>query len=220
VPLFRWVLLLLGILVVAGVFAYSRGWFNWRRESEAGTLEKREPVLEESSAIDPAPEPEREETPPVADEEVPLLTENSLVVTVRILPQPGTEFPAETLILALRAAGLKHGKFGIFHRHAESGRDRIRFSVASLVEPGSFDLSKLKESTYRGISIFMVLPAPEEGVELFDDMLLTARTVAREIDGRLVDEQGGALSVQRERYMREEVIDFLRRRQQVYSQSA
>jgi len=29
-----------------------------------------------------------------------------------------------------------------------------------------------------------------------------------------VDESGGALSVQRERYMREEVIDFLRRHNQ------
>lgn len=217
-PLFRWVLLFLGVLIVAGVFAYSRGWLTWRRQPQARAAEKREPVLEE--AVDVAAEPEPAVVPAPEEEPVPLLTNDSMVVTVRILPQPGTEFRAEELILALRAAGLQHGKFGIFHRVSESGTERIRFSVASLVEPGSFDLSKLKESTYRGVSVFMVLPAPEEGVELFDDMLLTARVVAREIDGRLVDEQGGALSVQRERYMREEVIDFLRRRQQAYSQSA
>ena len=217
-PLFRWVLLFLGALVVLGVFAYSRGWFSWRRESTDRALDKREPVLEEGT--EPAMEPDLDTSPALAEEQAPLLTNESMVVTVRILPQPGAEFPAEELILALRAAGLKHGKFGIFHRISESGTERIRFSVASLVEPGSFDLSKLKESSYRGVSVFMVLPAPEEGIELFDDMLLTARVVAREIDGRLVDEQGGALSVQRERYMREEVIDFLRRRQPAYSQSA
>ena len=51
-------------------------------------------------------------------------------------------------------------------------------------------------------------------------MLLTARAIARELDGRLVDEQGGALSVQRERYMREEVIEFLRLRQPPLSEMA
>jgi len=88
---------------------------------------------------------------------------------------------------------------------------RLRSSVASLVEPGAFDLLKLKESFYKGVSIFMVLPAPEDGVSLFDEMLETARTIARGASGRLVDEDGSVLSVQRERFMREEVIDFVRR---------
>jgi FtsZ-interacting cell division protein ZipA len=55
----------------------------------------------------------------------------------------------------------------------------------------------------------MVLPSFESGVELFDQMVETARAIARDMDGRLVDEQGGTLSLQRERYMREEVIQFL-----------
>ena len=118
-----------------------------------------------------------------------------------------------------------------FHRIAESAGssgeedERIRYSVASLVEPGSFDLSNLKDSEYPGISIFMLLPAPEDGAKMFDEMLGTAREIAKQIDGRLVDEQGGAMSVQRERYMREEVIEFLRqlrrsRVQQTFSTDA
>jgi cell division protein ZipA len=130
------------------------------------------------------------------------------------MPQPGAYFPAEELILALRAVGLQHGQFGIFHSMAEGDEERIRYSVASLVEPGSFDLSNLKDSRYQGISIFMVLPAPEDGVELFDEMLGTARDLTKRIEGNLVDEQGSAMSMQRERYMREEVIEFQRRRSQ------
>jgi len=103
---------------------------------------------------------------------------------------------------------LKHGQYGIFHCPDEKAPDRTRFSVASLAEPGSFDLSKLKDSEYPGISIFMVLPAPENAVDLFDDMLAAARKIAGEMDGRLADEQGGPLSLQRERYMREEVIEY------------
>ena len=143
-----------------------------------------------------------------------MISSNSMVITVRIVPHPGEQFPAEDLILALRKDGLVHGKYGIFHSMSEDDIPRIRYSVASLVEPGSFDLSKLKDSYYDGVSIFMVLPAPEDCVFLFDDMLQTARQVAKQVDGRLIDEQGGALSVQRERYMREEVMEFLRRSRQ------
>jgi len=216
VPLFRWVLLLLGIVIIAGVFAYSRGWFALPKREQSGRL-RHEPVLDDDPVDEEDWSTDSTEaaatTESVDDVQAPELSGDSLVITVRVLPQQNEQFPAEGLILALRNAGLKHGKFGIFHRVALDGVERIRYSVASLVEPGSFDLSKLKESSYKGISIFMVLPAPEDGVELFDEMLLTSREIAREIDGRLVDEQGAALSVQRERYMREEVIEFLRRHQ-------
>jgi cell division protein ZipA len=206
------VLLLVGVLVIAGVFAYSRGWFAFNRFAGMRLMPRRRVAPVDESAEDPAETADIEPAVVVAPKpSPPRLADNSMVVTVRIMPRPGTQFPAEQLILALRAAQLQHGQYGIFHRLDEENAARIRYSVASLVEPGSFDLSKLKESTYRGISVFMVLPAPEDGVGLFDDMLQTARAVAKEIDGLLLDEQGGALSVQRERYMREEVIDFLRR---------
>lgn len=229
--LFRWVLLLIGVLIIAGVFAYSRGWLRFDRFFSLPSWLRRKPEFSQDDpavAHDEVAAVERAETEPVETEPVekaeskprpPQLADDSMVVTVRIMPQPGTQFPAEQLILALRAARLQHGQYGIFHCLDDNDAGRIRYSVASLVEPGSFDLSKLKESTYKGISIFMVLPAPENGVGLFDDMLQTARSVAKEIDGHLLDERGGALSVQRERYMREEVIDFLRRHQQSVSHS-
>ena len=199
----RWVLLLIGVIIVALILAQSRGVFPSIRRVKAFFAARRRAAL--VKAGESAAEPAEEVSPE------PALPDDSRVVTVRILPQPGTAFPAETLILALRSAGLRHGKFKIFHCMSED-ESRIRYSVASLVEPGSFDLSKLTESEYQGISIFAVLPAPENGVALFDEMLGTARDIAKDIDGQLVDGQGGALSMQRERYMREEVIEYLRLR--------
>jgi cell division protein ZipA len=217
VGLFRWVLILIGILVLALVFAYSRGWFALARSRISafrGLRRKQDAVKDSEVPGDEQPEGSPDAlVEPEPELDLPKLSADSMVVTVRIMPQAGAQFPAEQLILALRAAHLQHGQYGIFHRLDEHDATRIRYSVASLVEPGSFDLNKLKESKYKGISIFMVLPAPEDGVGLFDDMLQTARAVAKEVDGHLLDEQGGALSVQRERYMREEVIDFLRHHQ-------
>jgi cell division protein ZipA len=207
---FRWVLLLLGLLLLALVFAYSRGWIPARlkfprlpkfgaKDDEMEPEDPPEPVAKTPTPVFPAPMPA-----------APRLEPESKIIAVRIMPNDGCKFPAEPLILALRGAGLKHGQSGIFHCPDETDPDdRARYSVANLVEPGSFDLSHLKESEYSGISIFTVLPAPENGIELFDDMLATARRIARDIDGRLVDEQGGTLSLQRERYMREGVIEFV-----------
>ncbi|MDP6435968.1 MAG: cell division protein ZipA C-terminal FtsZ-binding domain-containing protein [Gammaproteobacteria bacterium] len=204
--LFRWVLLVLGVALLGLVFAYSRGWIPKRVKLPDMRRKRVEPVLEaEPVADDNVQELEPVEVEPSA----PVIEADSRVVTVRIMPQYGEAFPAEPLILSLRSAGLVHGQFGIFHCQDEDDPGRSRYSVASLVEPGSFDLSNLKESGYPGVSIFMVLPAPENGVELFDQMVATARAIARDMDGHLVDEQGGALSLQRERYMREEVIQFL-----------
>jgi cell division protein ZipA len=205
----RWVLLLVGVIIIALVFAYGRGLLTTKFRLPKGL--SRIPTLRSKVSpeeiAEPVPEPEK----PVITPKAPPLAKDSKVVTARIMPPPGAFFPAEELILALRSVGLQHGQFDIFHAMADGDEERIRYSVASLVEPGSFDLSNLKDSRYRGISIFMVLPAPEDGVELFDDMLGTARELAKQIDGNLVDEQGGAMSMQRERYMREEVIEFLRR---------
>ena len=209
---FRWVLLLTGLFAIAIVYLYSTNrlprlrWpFRSRdKDAETDTVEQI-PALPESDAAGSALVEQPEPAPGLP------LTADSFVITVRIMPAEGREFAAEQLVLALRAAGMRHGKYGIFHRHALQDEARIRFSAASLVEPGSFDLTRLKESTYRGVSLFTVLPATEDNLRLFDDMIATARKVALAVDGRLTDELGSAFSLQRERYMREEVIQFTSR---------
>ena len=211
---FRWILLLAGVALIFAIFCYSRGWYP-----KLGKLFARRSVV---ASTDGAVAPGDGETVGAVREQTeaavakraaaPQLRPESKVITVRIMPQEGQTFPAEELILALRSVGLRHGQFGIFHAHADDEDGRIRFSVASLVEPGSFDLSRLKDSVYRGISIFAVLPAPEDGLQLFDDMVSKAREISKAINGCLADEQGGTFSLQRERYMREDLIEYLRRR--------
>ena len=133
------------------------------------------------------------------------------IVTIRMLSRGAAPFPAEELVLALREAGLRHGRFGIFHYYSTDTDDRPVFSVASLTEPGSFDLTRLRTDVYQGVSLFLGLPAPIEGVAAFDAMVNAGRAVAKRLDGNLVDEHGSTLSVQRERYLREEVIQFQHR---------
>ena len=54
----------------------------------------------------------------------------------------------------------------------------------------------------------MVIPGPLDAAEAFDLMIQAARALTQSMDGELLDETGSTLSIQRERYMREEVIQF------------
>jgi FtsZ-interacting cell division protein ZipA len=52
----------------------------------------------------------------------------------------------------------------------------------------------------------MVLPGPIDGAEGFDLMITASRALAQTLDAELLDETGSTLSIQRERYLREEII--------------
>jgi len=193
----RWVLLGLGVVLLAAVYAYSR----LRRSSAPDEPARREPMLggaESGHDSEEHDEPGKA-LPPSAPEKI---------VAIRLLSRERQGFPAERLVLALRGAGLRHGQFGIFHAHPDGAPQHTVFSVASLTEPGSFDLSSLKTGRYPGVSLFLALPGPLDGVVAFDQMMETARNLAHELEGDLSDEQGSTLSVQRERYLREEIIQF------------
>lgn len=207
----RWGLLIVGLFVVTGVYVYSRYRRNIQR-SLANLSLREEPVLKDfentPEAADPliAAELPVETSSPVCSPE----TEPAKIVALRLMSREGG-FAAEKLILALREAGLRHGQFGIFHRPDADDDSRPDFSVANLIEPGSFDLTRVKMDYYPGVSIFLRLPGPDNGVEVFDDMVTTSRFLAEKLGGELLDEQGSRLSIQREKYMREEVIQFQHR---------
>ena len=76
------------------------------------------------------------------------------------------------------------------------------------MEPGSFNLENIKNQSIPGISLFLVLPGPIDSVEAFEMMMTASRTLARSLGGELLDETGSTLSIQRERYLREEIIQF------------
>ena len=207
----RWLLLLVGLLVIGGVYLYSRREKAPADEGEA-PLDRVEPSLDEA---DPVAEPflvnDEISSDGVGVEDEEDLTAADTpqkIVTVRIVAREKKSFPGDELILSMRGIGLRHGKFGIFHRYDGSDESKTVFSAASLVEPGSFDLQNIKGQEIPGISLFMVLPGPVDSTEAFDSMMAAARTLTQSLNGELLDESGSTLSIQRERYLREEIIQF------------
>ncbi|MCL4792611.1 MAG: hypothetical protein KJ040_11240 [Gammaproteobacteria bacterium] len=204
----RWVLLLAAALVLVAVFVWTR----YRAKLSDVLRSSLHKPASRPARVEPGLEP----VEPAAVSSSPPVALPDKIVTIRLLCRDKRGFPGDDLVLALRDKGLRHGRFGIFHCHAEDALESDPgvvpvFSVASLVEPGSFDLSRLRSECFPGVSLFMGLPGPVDGVAAFDRMVATARAIASELDGDLVDEQGSTLSIQRERYLREEVIQFQHR---------
>ena len=197
----RWLLLFFGVLVIAGVYLYSRR-DKTKADDDATDLARVEPTLQHDQL---ASEPDSSEAPvsEVSTENVP-----QKIVTLRVVAREKKAFNGEDLVLSMRGIGLRHGKFGIFHRYDGNDESRTIFSAASLVEPGSFDLANIKDQEIPGISLFLVLPGPVDGAESFDLMMAAARALSQSLYGELLDESGSTLSIQRERYLGDEIIQF------------
>ncbi len=194
----RWILLGLGLLLIAGLYLWER------KAPFLQRFKKPKPIVGgiKPAADSAAPAVEAPVQQPTFAPRTP-----EKVVTLRVVGREGDEMKAEEAVLALKRVGLMHGKYGIFHRVPEDGGEPI-FSVASLTEPGSFDLANLQDSSIAGLSLFLALPGRGDPVVAFDSMVGFARDLAEDLDGVLLDERGSSWSIQRERYIREEIIEF------------
>ena len=210
----RWLLLLFGLLLVIGVYLFSRyqsGRTEKANPDNTTNSVRLEPSLDGASVDEGQSQDNESEAPEIGgDAEIERggSAPQQKIVTVRIIAGKNLSFRGDELVLSLRGIGMRHGKFGIFHRFEGSDEDKVIFSAASLVEPGSFDMANIKEQQIPGISLFMVLPGPMEGAQAFDLMMVAARAIAQALRAELLDESGSTLSIQRERYMREEIIQF------------
>ena len=131
------------------------------------------------------------------------------ILTLRLAAPPLERFEGRRLVEALQAAGLQHGKFSIFHRTTPEGS--TLFSVASLVEPGTFDLERIDGRRFPGVSLFAVLPGPLGAEALMDEMITAAKRLAEELHGVLQDERGAPLTVQRLSDLRASVAQWQER---------
>jgi cell division protein ZipA len=107
---------------------------------------------------------------------------------------------------ALDAEGLEHGKYDVFHRLDNSGASI--FSIASMMEPGTFDLEKMPQETYPGITLFTQLPGPVAGMLAFNELIACSRRLHAALGGTLQDERGVPLTVHRIERLRQEIREF------------
>jgi cell division protein ZipA len=220
VPELRWILTALGVALIIGVYIWSRRDRSgddtqpWRREPGLGG--RLDSWRGGSSVAEMLPEPEPDagplavETDPLEPEAPALPGEGEqLIVALRLRARQVEGFNGSELVKAFSAEGLEFGRFGAFHSLDE--RRRSRFLVASLVEPGSFEIEKMHELSCPGVSMFMVLPGPREPLGALEGMFTCARRLAERLDAEVLDDKGNALTMQQAGWLREQVIEYHRR---------
>jgi cell division protein ZipA len=150
--------------------------------------------------------PESTERSAVAPVQSPNASEQQKIVTVRVCAPGEVRWSGATLLSALELHGLAYGRYQVFHRRHVDGRSL--FCVASLIEPGTFDVARMTAEEFRGITLFAVLPGPVEPLLTVDELLGAARGLAQELSGMVQDNKGMPLSPQRAAALRDDVARF------------
>lgn len=182
----RVILLILGLVVVLGIYLYES--FRERQVQRSRTVQRRtlDPVLPRR-VPEPRADVDGEEAEPDAAP-APSAGPARIIVLHVIAPDGSAAFRGPDILAALDAAGLRFGAMNIFHCHSAHGRDYEQplFSAASMHEPGQLDPEQLEQGPgARGLALFMCVPAPAPATEVFDLMVDAARTIAGILDGRL-----------------------------------
>lgn len=180
-----------------------------RRVTDPPILDEPATLVPPVPAVDAAPaEAPVEVAVDESDEEI--LTEipprHQRIIAVRLLGRDGKRIEGRELKVALGTEGLEFGRYSIYHRVIDGGRPL--YSVASLVEPGSFDPTVMDTVRFPGVSMFAVFPGPLPAPQCFDELLATARRLADRLGATLQDDSGSSLTGQRVLCIREDLVHF------------
>lgn len=134
------------------------------------------------------------------------------LIVLHVTAGHGYVFTGPPLLDALERVGLQHGMHDIFHHmiDADSGPTPL-FSVANMLEPGTFDLRTVDQLETPGVVLFLQLPGPFDGFTAFEKMLETARRLEDQLGGQLLDRQRCDLTGQAVEHLREELREYRRR---------
>ena len=136
------------------------------------------------------------------------------VLVMHLMTEKGQTCSGQLLLDTAVSLGLRYGAMKIFHRHSEEdGSGPVLFSMANLLNPGTFDLTTMGAMESEGVTLFMTPNELEEPVEAFDIMLETAEKLAQELQLTLKDESRSSMTKQTIDHYRQKALKIAFQRQ-------
>ena len=109
----------------------------------------------------------------------------------------------------VEACGMEHGDMSIYHRFDGTGAAAsLQFSMANAVNPGTFDPNAMDALETPAVSFFMSMREPRDAMTAYECMLATAETLAKNMDGDLLDEDRSVMREQTKEHYRQRIRDF------------
>ncbi len=211
----RLILILIGVVFIAVVYLLSR-----QKKTRSGELRREPPTLKESNLPDFAPDTaDSLAIPSIHDQttarQAPEITQvnsdpgsEQLILALHVASRDQHGFAGTEVLAALQSAGLRYGQYQVFHRLHNDDMQQSVFSVANMLEPGVLEPEALSRMRLPGVTLFLLLPGPQNGVAACADMLATARTLARRLDGDVLEENRSILTTQAAQRIRERILEF------------
>ena len=134
------------------------------------------------------------------------------VLIISVVMPENQQISGAALLPTLLTLGMKFGDMNIFHRHEDNaGNGKVTFSLANIMNPGTFDLDNMESFTTQGISLFMTLPNVGDASVVFQQMLNAAKQLALEFSGQLLDDKRNVMTKQTEQHYTSKIREFERR---------
>lgn len=168
------------------------------------------PLPDEADARDAAQAPRaserlemRPQRPPEGEHEIFIL---------HVASPDGRFFDGPDIHAVLAAQGLKFGLNDIYHRVTEThGVAESVFAVANMLKPGTLDPVDQDHLATPGLTLFLVVPGPLDGMRAMRDMMETANAIADAVGGEVLDDKRARLKAQTAQYMLDQIVELDRR---------
>lgn len=136
-------------------------------------------------------------------------------VTVFVLPHAGITFRREQVIHCLKSIGcIARGDQGydyVLLNDKRASRVSRLFTVRDVHEPGIFSGHGEAEASTNGLLFEMQLPGPMESVMAFEKLLDIARLVATKLNGMVCDDLRNRLTRQATLHIKDRIVDYNRK---------
>jgi cell division protein ZipA len=144
--------------------------------------------------------------------QTPKPTINPEVLIVSVVMPDKQQISGAALLPTLLTLGMKFGDMNIFHRHQDNaGNGKVTFSLANIMNPGTFDLDNMESFNTQGVSLFMTLPNAGDAFVVFEHMLNAAKQLALEFNGQLLDDKRNVMTKQTEQHYTGKIREFERK---------